>query len=161
MEVVRRETFFALALDNGLEVPLILTRRPQVGGQGRDAERKMETKEAEFWGEEFQVKTVSDLCKALEVSRQAVWQAIQEGRIPTPLRVGPRTRIWPPQVFAAIVAKWESSLQDKDTQKKMKQALRLRGLMRKAQAAEAKARAALERLGPDFQNLPEPEEVCH
>jgi len=50
---------------------------------------------SELWPE-FVVKTVSDLARAVGQSRQALWQAINAGRIPAPLKLAPRVRAYPP-----------------------------------------------------------------
>jgi predicted DNA-binding transcriptional regulator AlpA len=119
-------------------------------------------KDQTLWGPEFEFKTVSDLCQELKVTRQAVWQAIKENRIPSPLKLGPRTRVWPPQVFAAILDQWKSGLQDRETQRKLKLALRLKRAIKKLEAQAERSRQRLADLGMDFDSLPEPEaqEAC-
>jgi predicted DNA-binding transcriptional regulator AlpA len=97
---------------------------------------------SELWPE-FVVKTVSDLARAVGQSRQALWQAINAGRIPAPLKLAPRVRAYPPKTFDAIVAQIQSGAQDRDTQRVMKIQLRLRASLAKTQAKAARLEAKL------------------
>jgi predicted DNA-binding transcriptional regulator AlpA len=97
---------------------------------------------SELWPE-FAAKTVSDLARAVGQSRQALWQAINAGRIPAPMKLAPRVRVYPPKTFDAIVAQIQSGAQDRETQRVMKAQLRVRAALAKAKAKAARLEAKL------------------
>jgi predicted DNA-binding transcriptional regulator AlpA len=75
---------------------------------------------------EFEPKSVRDLCLEVKLSKQRIWNLINSGRIPAPLKISTRKWVWGPKVFAAVVAAIQSERQDRQTQRIMRQKLKER-----------------------------------
>lgn len=75
---------------------------------------------------EFEPKSVRDLCLEVKLSKQRIWNLIDSGRIPAPLKISTRKWVYPPQAFLAVVTIIQSARQDRETQKTMRQKLKER-----------------------------------
>ena len=73
---------------------------------------------------EFEPKSVRELCLEVKLSKQRIWNLIDSGRIPAPLKISTRKWVYPPQAFLAVVTIIQSARQDRETQRIMRQKLK-------------------------------------
>lgn len=48
---------------------------------------------------------VSEVAHRLNISTREVWRRADSGELPRPVKLGPRTRRWPPEEIEAVIEK--------------------------------------------------------
>ncbi len=86
-------------------------------------------------------KTIRDLCLEVNLSKQRVWNLINQNRVPAPLKVSTRKWVYSQHGFQAAVAAIQSGRQDQATQRGMRLTMRLRRELERAKVQEAKVAA--------------------